>query len=146
MIQSTVDKLDNMCIGAKEVQLGSTLRSIQSLLKGDMLFVLTPATVATPHYGTKAWTRVVEVALKDSLGNYMTWFDGDVTISIGDTSTAGTASIVSTTLTLVQGRANVVVSGDLQAWIATETDTLTVAAKTINGVVCATKTSVETLS
>ena len=67
-------------------------------------------------------------------------------MSIADGSTAGTATIPSTTLTFSGGVATVVVSGDEAAWLDTETDTLTVTAATIMGTVVAAKTSVETFT
>ena len=67
-------------------------------------------------------------------------------VSIADDSTAGTASIASTTLTIVNGVGSIVVSGDEAAWLATETDTLTIAELTIRNATVATKTSVETFT
>lgn len=139
------EKLNKACIACKDAQLGSNIQAIQNAMNGDLVFVLTPATLTTLHKST-AWTRTVEVALKDSKGNYHDWFSGDVTVSIADTSSAGTATIPSTTLSLVNGKANIVISGGATAWLATETDTLTVAQKTIFGATVLAKTSVETFN
>lgn len=116
-------------------------------LAGDLVFVVTPATV-TPVPRATAWTRTVKVELQTADGEVHTWFDKGITtgVSIADASTAGTATIPSTTLTFVNGRASVVVSGDAQAWLHTETDTLTVAQATILGYTVAAKTSVETFT
>ena len=116
-------------------------------MAGDMLFVVTPATVA-PVPTAAAWTRTVVVALQSAAGEIHTWFNKAITtgVSVGDTSTAGTATIPSTTLTFVDGKATVVVSGDAAAWLTTETDTLTVAQATIMGYTIAAKTSVETFT
>ncbi len=116
-------------------------------MAGDIVFVVTPAAVA-PLPTSSAWTRNVVVEVQTAAGEVHTWLNDAITsgLSIADDSTAGTASIVSTTLTLVNGRAVVVVSGDAQDWLDTETDTLTVAEATILGYTILTKTSVETFT
>lgn len=116
-------------------------------MAGDMVFVVTPAT--TTRAATSAtWTRTVRVELQNAAGKRHTWFNKAITsgVSIADTSTAGTASIASTTLTFVDGVASVVITGDAAAWLAAETNTLTIAAATIMGYTVASKTSVETIS
>jgi hypothetical protein len=114
---------------------------------GDLVWVLTPATV-TPAPLSTAWTRNVVVELQTAAGEVHSWFNKAITtgVSIADTSTAGTATIPSTTLTIEDGKATVVVSGDAQDWLDTETDTLTVAQATILGYTVAAKTSVETFT
>lgn len=116
-------------------------------MAGDMLWVVTPATVA-PAPTSAAWTRSVVVELQTAAGEVHTWFNDAIAtgVSIADTSTAGTATIPSTTLTIVNGRAVIVVSGDAADWLDTETDTLTVAEATILGYTVAAKTSVETFT
>jgi hypothetical protein len=81
-------------------------------------------------------------------GEVHTWLNQSytTTLSIADTSTAGTASIVSTTLTLVNGQADIVVSGDAADWLNTETDTLTVGNITVMGYTVTGGTSVETFT
>jgi len=114
-------------------------------LSGDIVMAITPATVNTAATSA-AWTRNVLIEINDSSGNLHDWLTADyaTTLSIADTSTAGTASIVSTTMSIVNGKAVVVVSGDAQDWLATETDTLTVANITVLGVTVTGGTSVET--
>lgn len=116
-------------------------------LSGDILWVLTPSTVA-PAPTAAAWTRDVVVELQSADGELHSWFNDAITtgVSIADDSTAGTATIASTTLTIVNGRAVVTVTGDEAAWLDTETDTLTVAQATILGYTVAAKTSVETFT
>ena len=114
---------------------------------GDILFVVDPATV-TPVPLSTAWTRTVTVTLETAAGEIHEWFNKAITtgVSIADTSTAGTATIPATTLTFANGKATVVVSGDAEDWLNTETDTLTVAQATILGYTIAAKTSVETFT
>lgn len=116
-------------------------------MAGDLIFVVTPATLTSAPI-TGAWTRTVVVELKTASGEVHEWFNKAITtgVSIGDTSTAGTATIPSTTLTFVNGRASVVVTGSAHAWLNAETDTLTVAQATILGYTVASKTSVETFT
>jgi len=116
-------------------------------LAGDIVFVVSPATV-TPVPLSTAWTRTVTCELQTAAGEVHEWFNKAITtgVSIADTSTAGTATIPSTTLTFANGVATVVVSGDAEDWLNTETDTLTVAEATILGYTIAAKTSVETFT
>ena len=114
---------------------------------GDMVLVCTPAT-ATPAPTAAAWTRDVVVSLQTAGGLIHSWFNKSVTtgVSIADDSTAGTASIASTTLVFKDGKVTVTVSGDAAAWLDTETDTLTVAELVVQGYTLTAKTSVETFT
>jgi hypothetical protein len=114
---------------------------------GDLVFVCNPATVA-PEPTAAAWTRTVLITLQTAAGEIHGWFDKAITtgVSIANTSTAGTATIPSTTLTFNGGIATVVVSGDAADWLDTETDTLTVAQASILGYTVAAATSVETFT
>lgn len=116
-------------------------------LSGDLVFKCTPATVA-PAPTSAAWTRTVVVTLETAAGEVHKWFNKAITtgVSIADTSSAGTATIPSTTLTFIDGKATVVVTGSAHAWLNSETDTLTVAQATILGYTVASKTSVETFT
>lgn len=120
---------------------------IAKAMAGDMVLVATPATV-TPVPISAAWTRDVVVTLETAAGEVHEWFDKAITtgVSIADTSTAGTATIPSTTLTFADGTVTVTVSGDAQDWLNTETDTLTVAELVVLGYTLTAKTSVETFT
>lgn len=116
-------------------------------MSGDLVFVATPATKSTAHLHT-SWTRSVVVELQTAAGEVHTWFNKAITtgVSIADDSTAGTATIGSTTLTFTNGRASVTVTGSAHDWLAGDTNTLTVAQATILGYTVAAKTSVETFT
>ncbi|MDA3939815.1 MAG: hypothetical protein PF693_10960 [Spirochaetia bacterium] len=117
-------------------------------LAGDIVLSITPATV-TPVPTAAAWSRNVVIELQTAAGEVHTWYNKATTsiLSVSDDSTAGTASVVpATTLTLVEGRAVAVVSGDAAAWLNTEKDTLTVADLTILGAIITGGTSVETFT
>jgi len=117
-------------------------------MAGDMLFVVTPATLVSVPTVSAGWTRTVIVELQDASGKVHEWFNQAITtgVAIADTSSAGTATIPSTTLTFANGKATVVITGSVHSWLNTETDTLTVAEATILGYTIAAKTSVETFT
>ena len=116
-------------------------------MAGDIVMVIDPETVA-PAPTSSAWTRNVKISIQSAAGEVHEWLNQSytTTLAIADTSTAGTASITSTTLTLVNGEATVVVSGDAQDWLDTETDTLTVSNITVLGYTVTGGTSVETFT
>lgn len=114
-------------------------------LAGDIVMVINPTSVN--RAATSAvWDRNVGIEIQTADGRVHDWLSADyaTTLSIGDTSTSGTASIVSTTLSIRGGSAVIVVSGDAQDWLAAETDTLTVANITVLGETVTGGTSVQT--
>ena len=123
------------------------LTLLEKAMSGDMVVVIDPETLVSDPVSA-AWTRNVKISVESAAGEVHSWLNKAETtiLSIGNTSSAGTASIVSTTLTLVNGQAVIVVSGDAQAWLNTETDTLTVADLTIMGYTVTGGTSVETFT
>lgn len=116
-------------------------------MSGDIKMVISPATV-TQDATAAAWNRTVTVSIKTADGRLHDWLSGTFAakVSIADTSTAGTASIASTTLNIVNGVATIVVSGDEAAWIADETNTLTIANITVLGFTVTGGTSVGTFA
>ena len=123
-------------------------RMLQEALKGDILFVVSPVAVA-PVPINAAWTRDVFISVENAAGEVHEWFSEEIAsgISIADVSSAGTASIVSTTLSIVNGQAKVVVSGSDNDWDNADTDTLTVEEYTgFASETLAEKTSVETFT
>lgn len=123
------------------------LNLMDKAMSGDLVMTISPATVA-PAPTSAAWTRTVLISVKTAAGELHTWLNDSyaTTASVGDTSTAGTATIASTTLTLVNGQAAIVVSGDAADWLDTETDTLTIANITVLGYTVTGGTSVETFT
>ena len=132
---------------AVQPQLREEISLRDKAMSGDIVFAITPATVA-PAPTSAAWTRDVVVEVQDASGNVHTWINQDyaAALAIADTSTAGTASITSTTLSIVNGRAVVTVSGDAVAWLNAETDTLTVSNITVMGYTITGGASVETFT
>lgn len=119
----------------------------EQVVAGDIVLDISPATVGQDATAA-AWTRDVVLTLKDSNGKVHEWCNMTFSTkaSIADTSTAGTASIASQDITFVSGSATITVSGDAASWLATETNTLTIANLTINGVTVTGGTSVGTFS
>ena len=116
-------------------------------MSGDIVMVIDPET-STPAPTAAAFASNVAISIQTAAGEDHVWLNGTyaTTLSIANTSTAGTASIVATTLTLAGGVANVVVSGDAAAWLNTETWTLTVANITVLGSTITGGTSVATFT
>lgn len=123
------------------------LTLVEKAMSGDIVFSILPVTVAAAPTSA-AWTRTVYIEALTAAGEVHTWLNQSytTTLSVGDTSTAGTASIASTTLTLVNGQADIVVSGDAADWLDTETDTLTVGDITVMGYTVTGGTSIETFT
>jgi len=115
-----------MTIQAKHfTRQGLMLAAIQSELdmyanamEGDILFVMTPATLASASSASGEWTRDVVITVENAAGTIHTWFTESITtgVSVADTSSLGEATIESTTLVFVQGTATVTVTGDDAAW------------------------------
>lgn len=121
----------------KEVRLDPVLRGylegISSGMSGDILLEVKADEADFPATSS-AWTRVVSFKLVDSDGRTMTWFNGTGSASVVDTSVAGTASLDTATPAFVGGIGQVIVSGDAQDWLATETVTVTIDVGAILGV------------
>ena len=131
------------------------MRQVEKALSGDITLVLTPATpgssaakVAAAIAGTaEKFVRTVGFAVKDATGNVHTWFNGDITISIAETTAGDGVSAIAdsaTTVSLVEGVGNI----DIEytgTWAAADTCTLTTTQRDISGVTIAAKTSKDTL-
>ena len=116
-------------------------------LSGDLVFSVSPAT-ATPAPTAAAWTQSIVIELQSTAGEVHTWFNDAITTAIAAStnSSAGSASMESTTLTFVDGKATATLEGDEAAWLAEETATATVAEQTILGYTVASKTCVLTFT
>jgi hypothetical protein len=127
--------------------LGAQNARRQEAMSGDLVFTASPATLGTVNTVADAGTtRTVQVALKNAAGNVHEWFNKAITtgVAVSDTTTPE-PTILSTTLTFVNGLASVVITYPTGAYDAGETVTLTVAAATILGETVASVTSVDTL-
>jgi len=116
-------------------------------MSGDLVMVIDPET-STPAPTAAAFTSYVKVSVQTAAGEDHKWLNGayTTTASIADTSTAGTASITSTTLTLIEGVATIAVAGDAADWLDTETWTLTIGNITVLGATVTGGTSVATFT
>lgn len=104
---------------------------LQKAFQGDMAIRVSP-TDDTPAPTSAAWSKKYVIELVDSAGNVHEWFEGNIPVSIADTSTAGVASLAGsiTSVDLVRGRAEVTVNGTAAAWLNAETVTLKAGANT----------------
>jgi hypothetical protein len=121
---------------------------MQRAMCGDMVFSITPATVAgVAGTGKAASSRTVTIELKTADGEVHHWFNKAIAngVSIADTTTPA-ATIPSTTLTFVKGVATVVITLPEGDYVADQTNTLTVAQATVLGYTIAQKTSVQTFA
>jgi hypothetical protein len=136
---------------AKDVRLSQPTRDALYLLNkamvGDIVIAISPATVGQTA-GSTAWTRTVTVTMKTAASETHDWFNKAIAtgVSIAYSSSAGVATIPSTTLTFVDGVATVVISSAALTWAGGDTDTLTIANVTFNGATVTGGTSVGTFS
>jgi hypothetical protein len=96
----------------------AALGEVWEALSGNMAISATPATVTTAPTAA-AWTRDVVIKVSNDSGKVCKWLTQDyaTTLSIADTSSAGTATIASTTLSIKEGKAIVTVTGDAADWL-----------------------------
>lgn len=117
---------------------------MQKALSGDLLLDISPATYDQAAT-SDAWTKEVLITLKNAGGNTHVWFNGSCDASIGDTSTAGTASIDDDTPNFVNGIAKVTISCDAADWLAAEDVTLTITDLSLLGYTITGGTSIGTI-
>ena len=89
----------------KSSKLAGSLMSALAALSGNLAVRIIPS-AKTKAATSAAWTESVEIEIVDTDGNLCDWLTKSfaTTLSIADSS-AGTASIVSTTLSIVEGKA-----------------------------------------
>jgi hypothetical protein len=131
-------KLSELRIYVKKYGLADLYEYLENqsdAMAGDMIWVATPSTVSASPTAA-IWTREVVITLEDADGDLHDWFSDEIAtgISIGDTSSAGEATIVSTTLDIVEGKATIVVSGDAQAWLGGTAQVRTITATKGTGI------------
>lgn len=113
---------------------------------GDMVFLITPSS-ATVKATSSGWEVDATVQLVTAQGEVHKWYQGPITLAIADTSAAGTASIVPVGANnMVDGVLSVKITGNVAAWLAGETATLTVSQATILGYAVTQKTCVVTIN
>jgi len=129
-----------------EVTANEQTNLMAKAMAGDIVLSILPATVDRVSTD-EAWSREVSIVAKTAAGEIHYWLDKAFATSLAAStdSVAGTASVDSATLTLVKGQATVTVSGDAEAWLEDETNTLTVSDLTIMGYTVTGGTSVETI-
>lgn len=121
------------------------ISAIASALNSDIVAVISPSTKTTAH--ASAVNRTVTVQLQDSNGLVHSWCNKAIStiVTASKSSASGTATVASSTITFVNGVATIPVTIG-GTWAAADTDTVTIATMTVNGVSVAGGTSVETMS
>ena len=105
----------------------------QADYNADAVLVQVDRANVTPAPTSAAWSYVVPFSLVGENTGYVIPYTGTIGAGIADTSSAGTASIDDATPAVVMGRGTVTVSGDAQAWLNTETATLTLTYTNLRG-------------
>lgn len=132
----------------KTVGIFDYLKNVETALVGDMVLVVTPATLGSSAATVNAggFTREVKVELQNAAGDVHEWFNSTFAIAASKTSASGVIAIAGalTEASFVNGRATITLeySG---AWAAADTATLTVTGSTKLGYAITDKTSVDTL-
>jgi hypothetical protein len=87
-------------------------------MSGDLVWVVTPATVGTTATDA-AWERTVHVELQTASGEVHEWFSDVIATgnSIAHSSSAGVATIAETDLDIVDGQALVTITGTEADWL-----------------------------
>lgn len=131
------------------------MRQIEKAMSGDVVLALTPAVlgssaakIAAAIAGdAKKFVRTVKFELKDAAGNIHTWFNGDIDLTIAETTTGDGVSVIAgsaTKVSLVEGVGFI----DIEytgTWAVADTSTLTTTQRVIAGVTIAAKTSKDTV-
>lgn len=115
-------------------ELRSYIDQMSKAMSSDMKVTVDTAN-DTPAATASAWSKTINFRITDSAGNTHKWFSGDVVATVGDTSSAGTATVDDATPPVVNGSGTVVLSGDAASWLAADTATVQ-----FNGIVIMGKT------
>lgn len=123
------------------------LALMQKAMSGDIVMVVSPDTTGTGAT-SDGFTRDVTVSIETAIGEVHGWANAAITakvaLTMSDTAGTGDATIASTTLTLVNGVANITITGT-GVWAADETNTLTISAIELCGMSVTGDTSVDTI-
>jgi hypothetical protein len=107
-----------------QLELRNYMEAVGDLLADDVSVVAMPVNV-TPAPTAAAWSYIVPFEIRSARTGEVLPINGTIAATVGDTSTAGTATVSSATPTVFMGRGSVTLSGDAAAWLDTETATLT---------------------
>lgn len=105
----------------------------QADFNADKVLVVVERANVTPAPTSAAWSYEVPFSLVGEVSGYVIPYNGTIGAAASDTSSAGTASVSSATPTVTMGRGTVTLSGDAQAWLNSETATLTLTYTNLRG-------------
>jgi len=129
------------------------LEAMEKGLNGDMVLVLSPATLGSSAAAVNTaiggaatmFTRTVTVSLKTAEDEICTFLNGTFAAAVANTGTGVIAiADAATVVTLVDGVGTIVIEYT-GTWASTDTATLTITGSTKLGYAVADKTSVDTL-
>lgn len=123
------------------------LAMMQKAMSGDIVMVVSPDTTGTSATDN-GFTRDVTVSIETAIGEVHGWVNttiaSKVALTMSETAGTGDATIASTSLILVNGVANITITGT-GVWAEDETNTLTISAIELCGMSVTGDTSVDTI-
>lgn len=105
----------------------------QAEFNSDSVSLVVDRANITPAPTAAAWSYSVPFRLVGEISGLVLPFTGTVGATVGDTSTAGTASVPAATVDVVMGSGVATINGDAEAWLDTETATLTLTYTNLRG-------------
>ena len=127
------------------IDTGAVMRAFEAMsASSNMSLKIYPTTKSTAH--ASAASRNVRIQLENGSGQVHEWYNGPLTVAISKSSAGGTATIAATSVTMVNGAIDILIT-EGGTWLAADTNTLTVTLPTIMGAaVTGNTTSVETMT
>lgn len=115
-----------------QLELREYMMNVGDLIADAVTVVAMPANV-TPAPTAAAWDYIVPFEIRSSSTGNVLPINGTIAATVGDTSTAGTATVSSAAPVVTLGRGTVTLSGDAAAWLDTETASLTITYTNLRG-------------
>lgn len=115
-----------------QLELREYMENVGDLLADDVTVYVMPSNPSLPATSS-AWSYTVPFEIRSARTGNVLPINGTIAATVGDTSTAGTATVSSATPTVFMGRGTVNLIGDAAAWVAAETATLTLTYTNLRG-------------
>ena len=109
------------------------LWTAQAEYNADRVLVVIDRPNIAPAPTAAAWSYSVPFHLVGEKTGLVLPYSGIVGVAASDTSSAGTASVPAATVEVVMGSGVATLNGDAQAWLNTETATLTITYTNLRG-------------
>jgi len=115
-----------------QLELREYMENMGDLLADDVVVYVMPANVA-PAPTAAAWSYVIPFEIRSARTGNVLPINGTIAATVGDTSSAGTATVSTAAPVVFMGRGTVTMSGDAAAWLNTETATTTLTYTNLRG-------------